>query len=472
MRQRRGATATTPTARSSTPRGFWGTMNTEGAANVNGDAYQPYYDTRREHRRAGLSGRHARACYDTTNYYNYAIEMPPGSTGRLRLHLRPGVLRDEPARGTGDRWFSGTHRRQLLLRALRHEQHAVQPGDDASPPASTLRQRVTKMSLQHERLDRRGTAAPSAMRKDTAYGDARDYHDAWYLLNPANPLTGGADGTLYRLHTTGTDPEQRRRPAQHRRRAELRASTSRPRHGGYATDLRPGCDADVLALSSARGGDLLRVLPRPGPGRACGQDPRDQPLGPGRHGTLNANIQIEIPTAVGWTPTTMTWSCGEGHDQRGGRNCASTQPRAATPSSPMPAVAAGVFNGCWLTIDVTIPDDYTAPQGGWWKIKYNMTGSGTSIDVTTWTATSAVTRSTSSCRSGGNLTDRHSGRPSATGGHCICGRVAGSPGRGSGGGSTHPPESSIRAGPIPTRSGAWATTVPHGSTIIDRPNAG
>ena len=26
-------------------RGFWGTMNTEGAANVNGDAYQPYYDT-------------------------------------------------------------------------------------------------------------------------------------------------------------------------------------------------------------------------------------------------------------------------------------------------------------------------------------------------------------------------------------------------------------------------------------------
>ena len=28
------------------PRGFWGTLNTQGAENVNGDAYQPGYDTR------------------------------------------------------------------------------------------------------------------------------------------------------------------------------------------------------------------------------------------------------------------------------------------------------------------------------------------------------------------------------------------------------------------------------------------
>ena len=53
----------------------------------------------------------------------------------------------------------------------------------------------------------------------------------------------------------------------------------------------------------------------------------------------------------------------------------------------MPAVAAtGVYNGCWLTIDVTIPATYTAQQQGWWKIRYNMAGNGTSSDVTTWTA--------------------------------------------------------------------------------------
>ena len=32
-----------------------------------------------------------------------------------------------------------------------------------------------------------------------------------------------------------------------------------------------------------------------------------------------------------------------------------------------------------------IPADYTAPADGWWKIRYNMTGTGQSNDVTTWT---------------------------------------------------------------------------------------
>ena len=49
-----------------------------------------------------------------------------------------------------------------------------------------------------------GTA--DCRQRPTAYGDYRDYHDSWYLLNPSNPLTGGPDGTTYRLHTTGTGP--------------------------------------------------------------------------------------------------------------------------------------------------------------------------------------------------------------------------------------------------------------------------
>ena len=57
------------------------------------------------------------------------------------------------------------------------------------------------------------------------------------------------------------------------------------------------------------------------------------------------------------------------------------------PGRPSPIVTANPnskFNGCWLTIDVPIPPGYSAPQSGWWKIKYTMTGSGTSNDVTTW----------------------------------------------------------------------------------------
>jgi hypothetical protein len=58
--------------------------------------------------------------------------------------------------------------------------------------------------------------------------------------------------------------------------------------------------------------------------------------------------------------------------------------------------APGEFNGCWLTISIAIPPGYgsactdpvtLAPKAcldGWWKIRYNMTGNGTSNDVTTW----------------------------------------------------------------------------------------
>jgi hypothetical protein len=50
----------------------------------------------------------------------------------------------------------------------------------------------------------------------------------------------------------------------------------------------------------------------------------------------------------------------------------------ATGSNP------GEFNGCWITITIPIPATYTGAQDGWWKIRYNMTGNGTSNDVTTW----------------------------------------------------------------------------------------
>ncbi len=46
LRHAASAPATTPTGPILNPRGFWGTLNTQGAENVNGDAHQPYYDTR------------------------------------------------------------------------------------------------------------------------------------------------------------------------------------------------------------------------------------------------------------------------------------------------------------------------------------------------------------------------------------------------------------------------------------------
>ncbi len=83
-------------------------MNTEGAANINGDAFQPYYDTPTSGvAPACASATGDRACYDADNYYNYAVEMPPGSIGGERLRLRPGLLRRVDQQG---------HRRPLVQR--------------------------------------------------------------------------------------------------------------------------------------------------------------------------------------------------------------------------------------------------------------------------------------------------------------------------------------------------------------------
>ena len=54
-----------------------------------------------------------------------------------------------------------------------------------------------------------------------------------------------------------------------------------------------------------------------------------------------------------------------------------------------------LYNGCWLTITIPLPANYSAPhpsndhvttEGGWWKIRYNMSGStsSNSTDLTTW----------------------------------------------------------------------------------------
>ena len=53
-------------------------------------------------------------------------------------------------------------------------------------------------------------------------------------------------------------------------------------------------------------------------------------------------------------------------------------------ASVQTSTPASRFNGCWLTIQIPIPSTYAAQQQGWWKIRYTMTGTGVSDDVTTW----------------------------------------------------------------------------------------
>ena len=84
-----------------TAQGFWGTMMSQGGEDINGDIYAPKYDD-------NGSGT-INPNYNSTNYYNYDVQMPAGSSGgQLWIFDAPFCASDSDGQyGTGDRWFNG-----------------------------------------------------------------------------------------------------------------------------------------------------------------------------------------------------------------------------------------------------------------------------------------------------------------------------------------------------------------------------
>ncbi|HLA16122.1 MAG TPA: pilus assembly protein TadG-related protein, partial [Candidatus Limnocylindrales bacterium] len=80
-------------------RGFWGTMHNPGSADVDGDAYLPRWET---------IGTTPNDQYDPGGYYDYAVELGPGtSNGEVWVYDPVFCAGGGPDVGTGDRWFGG-----------------------------------------------------------------------------------------------------------------------------------------------------------------------------------------------------------------------------------------------------------------------------------------------------------------------------------------------------------------------------
>ncbi len=100
----------------------------------------------------------------------------------------------------------------------------------------------------------------------------------------------------------------------------------------------------------------------------------------GDTGSLGANVQILQPTTTGFTPATFKWKGTVGTSNSGASACGSLTGTGVT-SVVTNTGGTSRFNGCWLTIEIALPTNYTAPadpvtgQPGWWKIRYNMSGS-------------------------------------------------------------------------------------------------
>jgi hypothetical protein len=384
------------------PRGFWGTMNTEGASNVNGDAHQPSWDT------AGNTNAPTCAsgvdeftsCYDPRVYYNYAIEMPPSSTGGYVYVFDPGFCYTDNNLGTGDRWFtdgSNTSRDPISswYELLDMNNTPYNLNDDTVIASSNTK--FMNMKSTDSTMVSGTNYGNDCKQTNTAYGDGRDYHDAWYLINPGNPLTGGPAGTVYRLHTTGTDPRAGGNPASQRTAngeqsfaLYMTASTGAPRIYGYGAmqaftplcaggPLNPAPDeCQVHPTTTSSEFYLAQLKPED-----AGKTMEILLWDPGDTSPLSANVQILTPTVSGWSPVSLIWTAKRGTSNGSANGSCNT---SGSGSSIVTSTGAslGVFNGCWLKITIQIPDNYAAYQSGWWKIRYNMNGTGTSNDVTTW----------------------------------------------------------------------------------------
>ena len=362
-------------------RGFWGAMNTKGIQASDGDAFQSdkdYGGTLTAPACSTVSG--LRNCYDPTDYYNYAIDMPAGSSGGFVYVFDPQFCDESYILGVGDGQSSGS----LNPTYPPSSWYELWDTNDTPYTVSDDTLLVTSgnkfLDMKYSDTTMGGAGASGSLeckQTSTAYGDSRDYHDNWYLLNPSNPLSGGASGHVYRLHTTNsTPPGQTDSINQMNVQTEQNFALYASATGGTPSIYGLGAMEMYTPISGSGTSQFyLAQVPAYYAGKTLELNLWD----PGDTGGLTAKLYVEQPSStVGtWTPIDF--------------NFTASSAAAGCYASPSSGTAVGFvqtnsFNACWLTVDVAIPTTYTAPQNGWWQIAYVMTGSGSSSDTTTWTA--------------------------------------------------------------------------------------
>lgn len=366
---------TAPGGGALTGRGFWATMLTQGAGASSGDAYGP------SHLNADMTG--TNTMQDTTNYYDYDIVMPPGSTGGHVWIFDPVFCATDGRQGTGDRYLSSSGISVSVSSFFKlydtNNQLYNLAGQTLLGSSGNFFKNnafVDSAAIGSDTTPSGTTDCKTGVTSSTS--DARYWHNKWFDLSgyigAGATLSGGATGETYRLRTT-TDPGDTSQDNTNAYNDFAIYVTS----GGTGTPQVYGQGAmemySPLPASVASTFYLAQIDATSGAGKTI----EIQLWDVGDTNGLTANLQILQPTASGWSAVpAMTWTATKVSAD------AATCPNGSGGSIPT-YTSAKLYNGCWLTIDISIPTTYTAPQLGWWKITYNMgSGSAQATDLTTW----------------------------------------------------------------------------------------
>jgi hypothetical protein len=367
-------TLTGPSNEPMTARGFWGSELTQGAAFQNGDAYLPKFNV------PGTPPTGTNPQQDTTNYYDYAVYMPPGTSAGHVWIFDPGFCATDGRHGTGDRWFEGTNAVSVWYKLY---------NTNNSPynlAAQTFLGSSGSFFANMKSADSLAGGSPSGSVTECKTGttsstsDPRYYHNKWWDLTAyiGTTLSGGTGGTTYRIRTT-TDPGD---TSQDSTDATNDFAIFASATGGSPQVYGIGSIQMYTPLTKNTSSTfyMAQISQQAGAGKTVEINLWD----PGDTNSVPATMKVLQPTTSGWSAASMTWTANRLAST--GSNCVGGSGSSIQTNNG----GTSFFNGCWVHISIVVPITYTAPQSGWWKIEYDMgncTGSGSacySTDETTW----------------------------------------------------------------------------------------
>jgi hypothetical protein len=387
------------------PQNFWAAMQSQGAPNIQGDAYMTKYDSRTGPVSNDVDGTDPDARYAWDDYYSYAIEMPPNSSGGEVWLFDPGFCDGSTGGGTGENWTAttpnGNPNRQPVSAFYTLQDagtNLYSSADDGSVYSVSSGNTFRRLSRQDDALISETNAADTGAAdcgSEAWHFDVNDWHSAsptsprrgWYLLGSG--LTGGPNGTVYRLHSYTTDASNLN---DQNGTTALNSFSIYARAGSGGTPKVYGLGA-MEAYVRLPGGRASEFYLAKIDAVHAGKTMVVQLWDPGDTGSLSATLEILAPGASSYTPATFSYTAARGTTDAGASACGSI---AGTGTAVVTNTGGtSRFNGCWLSIQIAIPSTYSAPhpsadlvtsEGGWWKIRYTMGGIATSFstDLTTW----------------------------------------------------------------------------------------
>lgn len=357
---------------------FWGSMQSQGAPNIQGDAFMTYYN-----KRTGTSN----ASYDPDAYYQYGVDIPAGATNGKIWVFDPGFCDTSTGAGVGENWTIGGSNGYSNPQPVSSYFDVLDTRN--TPYDYTDDTLVGGFGTDYRRSNFQDLTARNALGAGSVSGNPPDcygnsWHDQWVQI--ASGLTGGSSGKTFRIHTYSTDPssptDQRSTTALNNFAFYAEASGGTPKVYGigameayFRLPANQTSDFYMAQIESVHAGKTMVI----------------ELWDPGDTGSLPATLQVLQPTSAAYVPATFSWEAS-----RGSVDATSCDGLSGTNVSSVVTNTGGSsrFNGCLVTITIPLPASYSAPlpasdtiasEGGWWQMRYIMgSGSGNATDLTTW----------------------------------------------------------------------------------------